>query len=92
MFAKKLRRLLRDEIRLCKRPDFAPEHDQSRIDRLNRRVGQMAREEHVDADARRLAKRLRRYGEYIFTFLDYLYVPHDNNFGECGRTCGRWRT
>ena len=22
------------------------------------------------------------YGEYIFTFLDYVYVPHDNNFGE----------
>ena len=42
----------------------------------------MATEEHVDADARRLTKRLRRYGEYIFTFLDYVYVPHDNNFGE----------
>ena len=81
-FAKKLRRLLRDGIRLRKRPDFAPEPYQSRIDRLNRRIGGMATEEHVDADARRLTKRLRRYGEYIFTFLDYVYVPHDNNFGE----------
>ncbi len=42
----------------------------------------MAMEEHGDADTRRLTKRLRRYGESIFTFLDYLYVPHDNNFGE----------
>ncbi len=42
----------------------------------------MAREEHTDADARRLTKRLRRYGEYLFTFLDYPYVPADNNFGE----------
>ena len=81
-FAKKLRRLLRDGIRLRKRPDFAPKRYQSRIDRLNRRVGGMAREEHADADARRLTKRLRRYGEYLFTFLDYPYVPADNNFGE----------
>ena len=42
----------------------------------------MARQEHADDDARRLTKRLRRYAEYIFTFLDYPYVPHDNNFGE----------
>ncbi len=81
-FAKKLRRLLRDGIRLRKRPDFTPKRYQSRIDRLNRRVGEMAREESADADARRLRKRLRRYGEYLFTFLDYPYIPHDNNFGE----------
>ena len=81
-FAKKLRRLLGDGIRLRKRPDFAPQRYQSRIDRLNRRIGEMSREEHVDADARRLTKRLRRYGEYLFTFLDYPYVPADNNFGE----------
>ncbi len=81
-FAKKLRRLLRDGIRLRKRPDFTPERYRGRIDRLNRRVGEMARPEPADADARRLTKRLRRYGEYLFTFLDYVYVPHDNNFGE----------
>ncbi len=81
-FAKKLRRLLRDGTRLRKRPDFTPERYQSRIGCLNRRVGEMAQEEHLDADARRLTKRLRRYGEYLFTFLDYLYVPADNNFGE----------
>ncbi len=81
-FAKKLRRLLRDGIRLRKRPDFAPKRHQSRINRLNRRVGELAREKHADADARRLAKRLRRYGEYLFTFLDYPFVAADNNFGE----------
>ncbi len=59
-----------------------PQRYQSRIDRLNRRVGELAREEHVDPDARRLTRRLCRYAEYIFTFLDYPYVPHDNNFGE----------
>ena len=81
-FARKLRRLLRDGIRLRKRPDFTPERYQSRIDRLNRRIGAMAREEPADADARRLTKRLRRHGEYLLTFLHYPYVPHDNNFGE----------
>jgi transposase len=81
-FAKTLRRLLRDGIRLRKRPDFTPQRYQSRIDRLNRRVGELAQEEHEDSDTWRLTKRLRRYAEYIFTFLDYSYVTADNNFGE----------
>ena len=69
-------------MRLRKRPDFVPDRYQTRIDRLNRRVGELARQEHADADARRLTKRLRRYAEYLFTFLDYPDVPPDNNFGE----------
>ena len=81
-FAKKLRRLLRDGLRLRKRPDFTPGRFQSRVDRLNRRVSDMAHEDYQDADAERLAKRLRRYGEYLFTFLDYPDVPADNNFAE----------
>ena len=81
-FAKKLRRLLRDAIRLRKRPDFAPGRFQGRVDRLNARLATLAAEEHADADARRLTNRLRRYAEYLLTFLDYPYVPHDNNFGE----------
>jgi transposase len=81
-FAKKLRRLLRDGIRLRKRPDFTPQRYQSRMNRLNRRIVAMARQEPADADARRLTKRLRRYGKYIFTFLNYDYVPYDNNFAE----------
>jgi len=36
-FAKKLRRLLRDAIRLRKRPDFAPGKFQGLVDRLNAR-------------------------------------------------------
>ena len=81
-FAKSLRRLLRDGIRLRKRPDFTPQRYQSRIHRLNRRVGQLAWADYADADARRLGKRLRKHGEYLFTFLDYPDLPHDNNFGE----------
>ena len=81
-FAKKLRRLLRDGIRLRKRPDFAPGKFQTRVDRLNARLAELAAKEYVDPDARRLAKRLRKYAESIFTFLDYSYVTADNNFGE----------
>ena len=81
-FAKKLRRLLRDGMRLRKRPDFAPGKLQSRVDRLNARLAQLAAEEYLDADTRRLAKRLRKYAEHIFTFLDYVDVPFENNFAE----------
>jgi len=81
-FAKKLRRLLRDGMRLRKRPDFAPGKFQGRVDRLNARLAQLAAEEHLDADTRRLTKRLRKYAEYIFTFLDYAEVAFENNFAE----------
>lgn len=81
-FAKKLRRLLRDGIRLRKQDDFAPDHHRSRIDRLNERLAALAAEEHVDGDTRRLTKRLRKYAEYLFTFLDYTDVRFENNFAE----------
>ncbi len=81
-FAKKLRRLLGDGIRLRKRPDFAPGKFQNRVDRLNARLAKLAAEEHLDGDTRRLTKRLRKHAEFIFTFLDYANVPFENNFAE----------
>jgi len=81
-FAKKLRRLLRDGIRLRKRSDFAVGAFQSRIHRLNTRLAELAAEEPIDGDTRRLTKRLRKYAEYLFTFLDYTDVPFENNFAE----------
>jgi len=81
-FAKKLRRLLRDGMRLRKRPDFAPGKFQKRVDRLNTRLATLAAEERLDADTRRLTKRLRKYAEFIFTFLDYADVSFENNFAE----------
>jgi len=81
-FAKKLRRLLRDGIRLRKRDDFAVGAFQDRVDRLNKRVAELGAAEHLDGDARRLTKRIRKYGEYLFAFLDYDHVPFENNFAE----------
>jgi hypothetical protein len=81
-FAKKLRRLLRDGIRLRKRPDFSSERHASRIQRLDARLIELAEGEYEDADARRLAKRLSKYRDGIFTFLDYQDVPFENNHAE----------
>jgi transposase len=57
-FAKKLRRLIGDGIRLRKRPDFTPQKYASRILRIDQRLMELARAEYADADATRLAKRL----------------------------------
>ena len=81
-FAKKLRRLLRDGIRLRKRKDFVPGKEQNKVNRLNARLVAMANEEPLDGDTRRLTKRLSKHAEYIFTFLDYGDVPFENNFAE----------
>lgn len=82
VFAKTLRRLLRDGIRLRKRSDFTPEKYQSRILRLGRRLDALIAADVDDPDARRLLKRLRRTGDHLFTFLDYPQIPFENNFAE----------
>ena len=79
---RRVRSRLVEAIRLRQRADFAPGKYQSRVDRLNRRLARMAAAEPVDDDARRLTKRLRRYAEYLLTFLDYADVPYENNFAE----------
>jgi len=81
-FAKTLRRLIRDGIRLRKRPDFTPERYRTRILRLGRRLDALIATDATDADARRLLKRLRRTGDHLFTFLDYPQIPFENNFAE----------
>ena len=81
-FAKKLRRLLRDAIRLRKRPDFTPERYKKQALTLGHRLDALALAEYGDRDARRLGKRLLRHNDYILTVLDYQDIPYDNNFGE----------
>ncbi len=81
-FAKTLRRLVRDGIRLRKRPDFEPEKYASRIVRIDRRLQSLANAAYADADAARLAKRLRKHTDELFTFLDYPDVTFDNNLAE----------
>ncbi|MFN8575162.1 MAG: IS66 family transposase [Gemmatimonadaceae bacterium] len=88
-FAKKLRRLIHDGIRLRKRPDFTPQRYARRILLIDGRLNQLADGEtpegrplYRDADALRLSKRLRKHWNHLFTFLDKPEVPFDNNLAE----------
>ena len=81
-FAKKLRRLLRDGIRLRKRADFATGKHAGNVQLLDKRLTALSSVEALDGDTRRLTKRLRKHVHHIFTFLDYDDVPFENNFAE----------
>lgn len=81
-FAKQLRRLVRDGIRLRKRHDFEPKKYESRIVLIHRRLCQLADARYDDADAARLGARISRHRDHLFTFLDRVEVPFDNNHAE----------
>lgn len=82
VFAKKLRRLLRDGMRLKNRDRVPAAEDASRRDRLHGRLTALLETSWDDPQARRLVKRLRRHQNDLFTFLDHADVPYDNNHGE----------
>ncbi len=81
-FSKQLKRLVRDGIRLRKRPDFSKERYASRIRLIHRRLCTLADAAYHDADAARLGGRISKYRDQLFTFLDTAGVPPDNNHGE----------
>jgi transposase len=81
-FAKKLRRLLGDAIRLWKREAVPGAEYASRRARLTTRLGELLEAAWEDAHAHRLIKRLRRHQAELFTFLDQPGVPFDNNHAE----------
>jgi transposase len=82
-FRKKLKRLLRDAVRLgAERGDLPPESFASRRALLDRRRDELLAAPWDNDNARRLVKRLRRYCEALFTFLDHAEVPCDNNRAE----------
>jgi transposase len=82
-FARQLRRLIRDGIRLRKRHDFTPQKYQSRIRLIHRRLCKLADDHtHDDPDTRRLTERISRHRDHLFTFLDKVEVPFDNNHAE----------
>lgn len=81
-FSKQLKRLLRDGLRLAKRSDFSKDRYASRIGLINRRLWTLADAAYRDADAIRLAERIGKYRDSLFTFLDTQGVPPDNNHAE----------
>jgi transposase len=81
-FAKKLRRLLGDAIRLWRQTEISAESRASRRQRLDERLDELIATPWKDAQAKRLIKRLRRHRNHLFTFLDKPGVPFDNNLAE----------
>jgi transposase len=82
-FAKKLRRLIRDGLRLKKQQgELDPATYQSRRDRLHTRLDALVAADWKDRQAARLVKRFRRHRDHLLTFLDDPAVPADNNHGE----------
>ncbi len=82
-FAKKLRRLLGDAIRLWRRrEELSAETYASRRGRIHHRLAELIDTPWEDANAKRLIKRFRRHQHELFTFLDQEGVPFDNNHAE----------
>ena len=82
-FSKKLKRLLRDAIRLWKRREQLDKQLYARRRELiELRLGKLIEAQWDNSQARRLRDRLERYEDYLFTFLDKPYVPFDNNLAE----------
>lgn len=81
-FAKKLRRLIGDAVRLWKRDAVPDEEFCSKRARLDVRLAELIGAVWEDRHARRLVKRLRRHRDQLFTFLDHDNVPFENNHAE----------
>jgi transposase len=82
-FAKKLRRLVGDAIRLWRtHAELTAETYASRRGRLTARLEELLATPWTDRHAQRLLKRLRRHQNDLFTFLDHPDVPFDNNTAE----------
>jgi hypothetical protein len=82
VFAKKLRRLLGDAIRLWKRHGVSQAEYASKRERLSLRLQELLEADWQNREVCRLIKRLRRHQNDLFTFLDIPGVPFDNNHAE----------
>jgi len=81
-FAKKLRRLVRDAIRLSRWANRATPEYARRRERVHSRLDELMATPWDDKQAKRLLKRFRRHRNDLFTFLDDPAVPFDNNAAE----------
>jgi len=82
-FRKRLKRLVQDAIRLWQRRDeYTPDKYASLKQRIEVRLQKLIADDWANKNAKRLVKRLRKYGEYLFTFLSKAYVPFENNHAE----------
>ena len=71
--------MIQDTLRFGSRADFTLERYATRIERLYRRLLDLSLGNYTNADARRLALRLEKYRDELFTFLSHPEVPATNN-------------
>lgn len=81
-FAKKLKRLLRDALRLAAHPDRTAEKFLMLRYRLQCRITKMCNADYEHPDCSRLVKRLIRHRDSLLEFLYNPDVPPDNNRAE----------
>ena len=81
-FAKKLRRIFTDAVRLASAEDMPSSERDSKVCRLHVRLSELAGGAWTHPDAQRLAKRLLRDGESLLTFAEFPEVPPTNNAAE----------
>lgn len=82
-FCKKLKRILRDAMRLSERRDTIPAEDfKRRRTLLDFRLAELCAEKFHDSDCRRLVKRLSRCKNELFVFVNNPAVAADNNHAE----------
>ena len=83
VFAKRLKRILRDAMRLRGKRQTL---EKAKYDRLcaciERRMTQLIESTWKNSQAKRLVKRLRRHRAELFVFLYHADVPFDNNHAE----------
>ena len=74
---------MQDAVRLWKhREEFDEVIYASRRKRIELRLRELIARQWDNSEAKRLRKRLDKYEDYLFTFLDKPYVPFDNNHAE----------
>lgn len=82
-FSKKLKRLIRDAIRLRKSKDeLEAAIYPRRCERMEKRLRLLLEYTWSNQEAKRLLKRLIRHQDELLTFLHHAEVPFENNFGE----------
>jgi transposase len=82
-FSKRLKRLLRDAMRLRgRREELAAEKYASLRNGIERRLTRLLEEPWKNVEAKRLLKRLRRHRQELLVFLYRDGVPSDNNHAE----------
>ena len=82
-FSKRLKRILRDGMRLRGRRDsMTPSVYEGLRNRIEKRLTRHIKMEWKNVEAKRLVKRLKRHRKELLTFLYHDGVPFDNNHAE----------